>query len=120
MDLVARGRPLERNGGRYLAPFVIRGAFIATFLNKYAALPMALTGALGRRAAARRVNETATFFAATVLPGALERHGAGFEAAAMVRLMHSMVRFNALRSGKWDVRTSTACRSRRSTRCRPV
>ena len=36
-------------------------------------------------------------------PEPLERHGPGFEAAAMVRLMHSMVRYNALkRSGQWD------------------
>jgi hypothetical protein len=41
-----------------------------------------------------------------VLPGALERFGEGFRAAAMVRLMHSMVRFNVLtRRGDWDVRT---------------
>jgi len=63
---------------------------------------MALTGTLSNDTAARRVNETATFFATTVLPGALERHGEGFKAAAMVRLMHSMVRFNALRTGRWD------------------
>ena len=80
-----------------------RGAFIATFTNTYAALPMALTGALSGKRAARRVNETASFFAVTTLPGALDRYGPGFEAAAMVRLMHSMVRYNALkRSDKWD------------------
>jgi hypothetical protein len=40
------------------------------------------------------------------MPGALERHGAGFKAAAMVRLMHSMVRFNILHRGdQWDVKT---------------
>jgi hypothetical protein len=73
-------------------------------MNKYAALPMALTGTLSNDTAARRVNETATFFTTTLLPGSLERHGAGFKAAAMVRLMHSMVRFNALkRSDRWDV-----------------
>jgi hypothetical protein len=73
-------------------------------MNTYAALPMALTGALGGQRAAKRVNETSSFFAVTTLPGALERHGAGFEAAAMVRLMHSMVRYNALkRSSQWDV-----------------
>src|SRR3546814_7982027 len=48
-----------------LSPFLIRGAFIATFLNKYSALPMALTGTLGQATAARRVKETATFFATT-------------------------------------------------------
>lgn len=102
MDLVGEGARLERNAMANLAPYAIRGAFLATFLNKYSALPMALTGTLGRETAARRVNETAAFFTSTVLPGALERYGAGFKAAAMVRLMHSMVRFNALRSGQWD------------------
>ena len=67
-------------------------------------LPMALTGTLSSETAGRRVNETASFFATTVLPGALERHGEGFKAAAMVRLMHSMVRFNAIRSGRWDAK----------------
>lgn len=104
MDLVREGARLERNATAHLAPFAIRGAFIATFLNKYSALPMALTGTLSSETAARRVNETATFFATTTLPGALERHGEGFKAAAMVRLMHSMVRVNALRSGRWDAK----------------
>ncbi|ADG11808.1 DUF2236 domain-containing protein [Caulobacter segnis] len=104
MDLVREGQRLDRNAAANLGPFAIRGAFIATFMNKYAALPMALTGTLSNDTAARRVNETATFFTSTLLPGSLERHGAGFRAAAMVRLMHSMVRFNALkRSNRWDV-----------------
>src|SRR3954469_8416347 len=104
IDLVHEGARHERIPQALIAPFVIRGAFMATFLNTYAALPMALTGALGGRRAARRVNETASFFAVTTLPGALDRHGRGFEAAAMVRLMHSMVRYNALKkSGRWDL-----------------
>ncbi|GAB3206641.1 DUF2236 domain-containing protein [Nocardia tengchongensis] len=103
MELVEEGARHSRVGAAFLSPFLIRGAFLATFLNTYAALPMTLTGALSGRRAARRVNETASFFAITTLPGALERHGAGFEAAAMVRLMHSMVRYNALaRSDRWD------------------
>jgi hypothetical protein len=104
MDLVDEGARHERIPQALLAPYVIRGAFTATFLNTYAALPMALTGALGGRRAARRVNETASFFAVTTMPGALDRYGRGFEAAAMVRLMHSMVRYNALKkSGRWDL-----------------
>ncbi|MGW8380617.1 hypothetical protein [Streptomyces sp. ODS28] len=103
MRLVEEGARHARVSAAFLSPFLTRGAFLATFLNSYAALPMALTGALSGRRAARRVNETANFFAVTTLPGALERHGAGFEAAAMVRLMHSVVRYNALvRSGRWD------------------
>ncbi|MBB5911198.1 hypothetical protein BJY24_000065 [Nocardia transvalensis] len=104
MDLVEEGARHLRVGAAFLSPFLTRGAFLATFLNTYAALPMALTGALSGRRAERRVNETATFFAVTTLPHALERHGPGFEAAAMVRLMHSMVRYNALhRSERWDI-----------------
>lgn len=102
-DLVREGARQERIPAALVAPFITRGAFIATFTNTYAALPMALTGALTGKRAARRVNETASFFAVTTLPGALDRHGPGFEAAAMVRLMHSMVRYNALKkSEKWD------------------
>lgn len=104
MDLVRKGARHSQVPMALLAPFVVRGAFIATFLNTYAALPMALTGALSGKRSARRVNETTSFFTITTMPGALDRHGPGFEAAAMVRLMHSMVRFNALkRSPKWDV-----------------
>ena len=103
LDMVERGARSERIGAALMAPFAIRGAFLATFINEYAALPMALTGSLSDKRAARRVNETASFFASTVLPGGMDRDGPGFEAAAMVRLMHSMVRYNALRrSTKWD------------------
>ena len=67
---------------------------------------MALTGTLSNDTAARRVKDTASFFVASTLPGALERFGPGFKSAAMVRLMHSMVRFNVLqRSDMWDVKT---------------
>lgn len=106
MDLVREGARLNRLPAAVTSPWMIRGAFLATFLNKYAALPMALTGTLSDSGSARRVNETATFFASTTLPNALEKGGEGFKAAAMVRLMHSMVRFNVLRKvGGWDVKT---------------
>jgi hypothetical protein len=103
--LIKEGARMERNAYAHRAPFVVRGGFIGTFMNKYSALPMALTGALSNKTAARRVKETATFFTTTVIPGALDRHGAGFKSAAMVRLMHSMVRFNVLtRGNQWDVK----------------
>lgn len=103
MNLVEEGARVERAEVAVVSPYSLRAAFIATFMNKYAALPMALTGTLSNENAARRVKETATFFSTSVLPGALARGGAGFKAAAMVRLMHSMVRFNAMRKGRWDV-----------------
>jgi len=104
MGLVEEGARLDRNSAANLGPFIIRGAFIATFMNKYAALPMAITNTLSSDTAARRVKETATFFTTSILPGALERFGPGFKSAAMVRLMHSMVRANVMRRPKdWDV-----------------
>src|SRR3546814_11373339 len=73
MALVEEGAAYERNATANLSPFLIRGAFIATFLNKYSALPMALTGTLGQATAARRGQETAHFLATTALPGPLHR-----------------------------------------------
>ncbi|MFT3724456.1 MAG: oxygenase MpaB family protein [Hyphomonadaceae bacterium] len=106
MKLVEEGARLSREDAANYSPFVIRGAFIATFMNKYSALPMALTGTLSNATAARRVKDTASFFITSTLPGALERFGPGWKSAAMVRLMHSMVRYNALRrSNIWDVKT---------------
>lgn len=103
MRMVEEGARLSRNALAHLSPLILRGAFFATFTNKYSALPMAITGALSTETAARRVRETATFFTVTAMPGALARHGAGFKAAAMVRLMHSMVRFHVLTRGNdWD------------------
>jgi len=105
-SLIEEGARKQRSAYAVVAPYAIRGAFFATFMNKYSALPMAITGALTSTTAARRVKETATFFTTSVLPGALERHGEGFLAAAMVRLMHSMVRFNVLtRRNDWNVAT---------------
>ncbi|MEN8721831.1 MAG: oxygenase MpaB family protein [Alphaproteobacteria bacterium] len=105
MELVEKGARQERIPMATISPYAIRGAFIATFMNKYSALPMAMTGTLGDKTSAKRVFETASFFTATTMPGALERFGNGFKAAAKVRLMHSMVRFNIMRSNAWDVGT---------------
>jgi hypothetical protein len=105
MDMVERGARQERIPLVTISPFAIRGAFIATFMNKYTALPMTMTGTLSDAKSARRVFETASFFTATAMPGALQRFGRGFKAAAKVRLMHSMVRYNIMRTGHWDVAT---------------
>jgi len=106
MNLVEKGARVARILLAELSPFVIRGVFLATFMNKYSGLPMALTGALTNEHTAQRIKETASFFTTATLPGALERFGPGFKAAAMVRLMHSMVRFNILKRSKtWDVKT---------------
>ena len=105
MDLVEKGARQERIPLVTISPFAIRGAFIATFMNKYTALPMTMTGTLSDSKSARRVLETASFFTATAMPGAMTRFGRGFQAAAKVRLMHSMVRYNIMQSGEWDVAT---------------
>ena len=102
--LSAEGARASRVTMATLTPFVIRGAFIATFMNKYSGLPMALTGALSKQTSVQRVKETASFFTTASLPGSLDRYRPGFRAAAMVRLMHSMVRANLLmRPNRWDV-----------------
>jgi len=104
--LSAEGARAARVSMALIVPFVIRGVFIATFMNKYSGLPMALTGALSNTSSEQRVKETASFFTTASLPGALERFGPAFRAAAMVRLMHSMVRAHLLmRPGRWDVAT---------------
>lgn len=105
MDLIEEGARHERIPLATISPFAIRGAFVATFMNKYTALPMTMTGTLSDSKSARRVFETASFFTATVMPGALNRFASGFKAAAKVRLMHSMVRYNIMQTGKWDVAT---------------
>ena len=105
MSMVEEGARQERIPLATISPFAIRGAFIATFMNKYTALPMTMTGTLTDQKSARRVFETASFFTATAMPGAMTRFNPGFKAAAKVRLMHSMVRYNIMQTGKWDVAT---------------
>lgn len=95
-DLVEHGALVSRRYAAMFSPFMTRGAFLATFTNSYAALPMTITGSLSGVRAAHRVNETTAFFAVTTLPDGLDRFSPGFEATVMVRVMHSMVRFNAL------------------------
>jgi len=104
--LIEEGARLERNGYAHKVPFALRGGFIATFMNKYSALPMILTGALSHKSAGRRVRETGTFYISMVMPDVLDRRSVAFKSAGMVRLMHSMVRFNLLDGGdRWDPTT---------------
>jgi hypothetical protein len=101
--LSAQGARSSRAPMAILVPFMIRGAFIATFTNKYAGLPMAVTGALSNNSSVQRVKETTSFFTTATLPDALDRRGPGFRAAAMVRLMHSIVRASLLmHPNRWD------------------
>ncbi|KIQ18421.1 oxygenase MpaB family protein [Rhodococcus sp. MEB064] len=102
ISLIERGAFEQRKISAIVMPFLYRAAFVATFVNSYAALPMVTTGALSSRAAGKRMTETAAFFSCTTLPGGLQRYSTGFRATARVRLMHSMVRFNILARGQWD------------------
>lgn len=47
MAMAEEGAQLERAAMAIMSPVSIRAAFIATFMNRYAALPMALTGVGG-------------------------------------------------------------------------
>ena len=84
MAMVEEGAKHERIPLGTISPFAIRGAFIATFMNKYTALPMTMTGTLTDQQSVRRVFETASFFTATAMPRAMERFNPGFKAAAKV------------------------------------
>jgi hypothetical protein len=105
MSLVEEGARADRNIVLHASPWSMRGAFMGTFVNKYSIRPMAITGALSDQTARRRMIETSSYFLTTYLPGSLTRFGPGFKAAAMVRLMHSLVRFNMLRKPDlWDAK----------------
>jgi hypothetical protein len=102
MRMVEEGARGDRNYAANVLPYVMQMGLIGTFMNKYSALPMALTGTLSRRSAGQRALETSMFMIITALPDAMARFGPGFKACAMVRLMHSMVRYNVLSRKVWD------------------
>lgn len=82
---------------------IIRVAFMMTYVNGYQGLPMVITGALTSESAAKRMKETVSTFKMAGLPGALRRGGAAYRSAAMVRVMHAMVRTTLLRRKEaWD------------------
>lgn len=54
MELVEAGARMERNEFANFVPYAIRGTFLATFMNAYAALPMAMTGTLSNSSSAGR------------------------------------------------------------------
>jgi len=70
MKQVEEGARLSREDSANYSPFIIRGAFIATFMNRYSALPMALTGALSNETAGRRVIDATVGGKLTVFPKA--------------------------------------------------
>ncbi len=83
--------------------FLMRVAFMMTYMNGYQGLPMIMTGQLTSKSAAGRMRETTSTFKMATLPGALKRDGVAFKSAAKVRVMHAMVRTSLLRnSDRWD------------------
>ncbi|MFA9290496.1 MAG: hypothetical protein ACEQSF_04665 [Solirubrobacteraceae bacterium] len=86
--------------------YMIKSAFILTFYNDYAGLPMILTGSLSdSNTVKKRTCETLSFFESACLPGALNKGGLGLYSASMVRFMHSAVRFNLMNREKiWDAK----------------
>lgn len=82
---------------------LIRMAFMMTYVNGYQGLPMIMTGTLSSESAAKRMKETTSTLRMATLPGALRRDGVAFRSAAMVRVMHAMVRMSMLKNKKeWD------------------
>ena len=75
-EMVEQGARPELLHYVHLAPLALRGGLLATFINQYSALPMALTGTLGGKKSAKRSFETARFFGSTIMPDALEHYGA--------------------------------------------
>ena len=73
LDLVRKGASEERVPMATAPPFAIRGAFLATFLHKYAALPMTMTGPLPNEAAVKRGFEHPHFLPAPNDPGGTRR-----------------------------------------------
>jgi hypothetical protein len=63
--------------------------------------PLILSGRLEEQAS-RRLSETARFVQATIAPGGMRPHAAGWQLTLNVRLIHAQVRRMILRSGRWD------------------
>lgn len=83
--------------------YIMRLAFMMTYMNGYQGLPMIMTGQLSGDSAANRMRETTSTFKMATLPGGLRRDGEAFKSAAKVRVMHAMVRMNLLKNkNKWD------------------
>jgi hypothetical protein len=80
-----------------------RFAFGQTFVNANAGSPLYMTGSLGPETAAKRLRETDRWRLAVQQPGALRRSGDGFKTVMRVRVLHALIRYHLLTSGKWDV-----------------
>ncbi len=93
-EVLVRAGPL---GGLVLGLKSLVLAYASPAGNK----PLVLSGRLTEQAA-RRLNETARFVAATITPGGLRPGAAGWQVTLKVRLIHAQVRRMILRSGRWN------------------
>lgn len=101
---VEQGARMTRIQMAVAVPFFVSGVFVPTITNRYSGLAMSVTGTMADSDPTLRMQELSSFLTTACLPGALQRHGAGFKAAAMVRLTHSLARFNLLkRPDKWNI-----------------
>lgn len=83
--------------------YMMRLAFMMTYMNGYQGLPMIMTGQLTGESAAGRMKETTSTFKMATLPDAMRPGGEAFKSAAKVRVMHAMVRMNLLKhKDRWD------------------
>lgn len=102
-EKVDRFHAKARVFGAVTQEYVMRIAFMMTYMNGYQGLPMIMTGQLTGESAAGRMKETTSTFKMATLPGAMRRDGVAFKSAAKVRVMHAMVRMNLLKNKeKWD------------------
>jgi hypothetical protein len=92
--------------GAVTQEYVMRIAFMMTYMNGYQGLPMIMTGQLTGESAAGRMKETTSTFKMATLPDAMRPGGVAFKSAAKVRVMHAMVRMNLLKhKERWDFDT---------------
>ncbi|WP_445168851.1 oxygenase MpaB family protein [Mycolicibacterium sp. Dal123E01] len=75
-------------------------SLVASYTNEAATRPLAITRRFIDQADLRAY-ETFNWWLATVTPGGLHRHGAGFARTVKVRLIHAHVRRHLLQDGAW-------------------
>jgi hypothetical protein len=80
-----------------------RFAFGQTYVNANAGMPLYMSGSLGEQTAAKRLKETDRWRLGVQQPGALRRFGDGFKTVVRVRVLHALIRYHLLTSGRWDV-----------------
>ncbi len=91
--------------GRYapLTWMFARLAFAQTYVNANAGMPLYMSGSLGPAWAVRRLKETDRWRLGVQRPGALRRSADGFKTVVRVRVLHGLIRYHLLASGKWDI-----------------